>query len=147
MINLIPEIVLDYNVELLNDDAILEDWSDSRFVVKLYNAGDKVSIRMGSDTVPATVVKVSKSGKKLTIQEDKATALPWERKVVEGGFFAHVVNQEDQKWSIERDEAGSLFEHSLQSWRGIKVWAPKGCGADGRNKIVDGWRKFYDFNF
>jgi len=91
--------------------------------------GDGATILHYSDRTPATVVSISKSGKKIEIQEDNA-------------FPLHKGMTESQNWKIERNEKGRIHKASLRKdgqWRISDYCA---------NDVLIGKRmKYYDYSF
>lgn len=101
-----------------------------------------------SDVHAYTVIAVSKSGKRCTVQRDKARLLngvsssePDALQFEPGGFFGHTSGR--QRWEIERDPEGQTIEISLRKdgkWRRV--------GDASGNTFVIGTRvEHYDFNF
>ena len=101
-----------------------------------------------SDVHAYTVVAVAKSGKRCTVQRDKARLLngpisgePDALQFEVGGFFGHTSGR--QRWEIERDPEGQTIEISLRKdgrWREV--------GMSSGNTFVLGKRvEHYDFNF
>lgn len=120
-----------------------KDYRSAKFQV-----GDGVSISRYSDMDAGTVVEVSKSGKRVKVQLDKATLSPdFKPEFIIGGFAGHCINQQDQTYTYEIDPDGRIEEFTLRTWRGVKVWTPKGCTPDGSSAIYHGRRSFHDYNF
>ena len=92
-----------------------------------------------SDITPYEVVRVV-SDKTLEIRALRATALPWERQWVRGGFLGTVINQTDQQWSLESDPTAPVERIRLTK-RG--EWRNR-----NRKFVLDTQPvKFYDYNF
>ena len=101
-----------------------------------------------SDTYAHTVIAVSKSGKRCTVQRDKATLLngamsgePDALQFYPGGYVGHTSGR--QRWEIERDPEGKTMVLSLRKdgkWREL--------GYTSGSHFVLGKRvEHYDFNF
>lgn len=103
-----------------------------------------------SDTQAWTVIAVSKSGREVTLQRDKATLLNGGNsgeadalKFDVGGFCAHVSGE--QRYEIERDPEGITRKFSL---RNNGTWRAVGESAKGGQRAILGKRhEDYDFNF
>lgn len=114
----------------------------SRFAL---SPGSRVGIRGWSDIAPGTVVGCSRSGRRVTVRVDGAQLHPdWKPELIPGGFSAHCVNQHEQKWLIYEDLDGPTVDYSL---RHDGQWWAVGQTVGSGSRLVDGWRKFYDFNF
>ena len=104
--------------------------------------GMGVTVLGWSDADPYEIVKVSPSGKTLTIRAMKATRNPdWKMDWVVGGFAGHLKNQDAQEWIIESDPTG---------WEVRANWSNKFDRFQSkRGKLAKdhGARKYYDFNF
>lgn len=94
--------------------------------------GQKCAYRIWTDVEPCTVVEVSKSGKKVVVQMDKAAK--------------NKAEWPAQDWEIERDENGSLATFTL---RKNGVWKRKGVKMReaGATLSFNGWRKYSDPSF
>ena len=101
-----------------------------------------------SDVHSYTVVAVSKSGKRCTVQRDKSRLLngpisgePDALVFEPGGYVGHTSGR--QRWEIERDPEGKVVEISLRkNGRWMEV------GLSSGNHFVIGKRiEHYDFNF
>ena len=92
-----------------------------------------------SDITPYEVVRVV-SGKTLEIRPMRTEPLPWERQWVPGGFCGTIINQTDQKWSIESDPTAPVERIRLSK---TGEWRKR-----NRRFILDHEPvKFYDYNF
>lgn len=100
--------------------------------------GDGVTVCFYTDREAYTVIKRTK--RTITIQRDKATLSTDFKPVFEiGGFCAYCTNNNDQKYTYERDENGSIITCR---------WSEKnGCFMHGHCRIINGRREFYDYNF
>jgi hypothetical protein len=106
-----------------------------------FKVGDGATQWIGTDGRAYTVIKVSPSGKTITLQRDKATIDPaFKPDFHPGGFVGHVSNQHDQRWTCEPDPSGQVITARLTT-RGWKT--PGSTRAD----IRPGRREFYDYNF
>ena len=104
--------------------------------------GMGVTVLGWSDADPYEIVKISPSGKTLTIREMKATRNPeWKMEWVQGGFAGHLKNQDEQEWIIESDPDG--FEIRANWSNKFNRFQSK-LGKLGKDH---GARKHYDFNF
>jgi hypothetical protein len=109
-----------------------------------YKVGDHATWHVGSDAFPYTVVKVSPSGKTITMRADKATIDPtWKMDFSPGGFVGHVNNNYEQRWIIEEDPNGSLRTARLTK----RGWRTASCPGTRRSDISKAWRRFHDYNF
>lgn len=100
--------------------------------------GDKAHIKTYTDISPCTVIK--RTAKSITVRVDKAVLDPtWKPEFIPGGFSAHCVNNNEQRWIITDDPNGEIevFRfHKNVGWvatNGLTLY-PK-------------WMKFYDYNF
>jgi hypothetical protein len=113
-----------------------------RFTLAL---GSRVGIRGWSDIHPATVVSMSRTGRRVTVRQDTADLHPdWSPEIVPGGFAGHCSNQYTQQWVITDNPDGPLMEFSL---RQDGQWWASGSKVGSTYRLIEGWRKFYDFNF
>tara|TARA_R100000808_G_C2154113_1_gene164851 strand:+ start:354 stop:722 length:369 start_codon:yes stop_codon:yes gene_type:complete len=91
-----------------------------------------------SDAHPYEIIKVSDSGKTLTIRSMESKLDPtWKPEMVAGGYSAHCVNNNSQKWIIKSDAKG----YTLKVRLGKKGYS-KGTFRVGLNPI-----RHYDYNF
>jgi hypothetical protein len=108
------------------------------FTKDTLKVGDKVHRIMYSDRVPGTIVEVSRNGREIKFQEDKA-------KPTKSGLpMGH------QDWIIERNEKGPISTFTWRSRRGKPVgYVPKGVNSPScmRNSIGAGWHYYYDWSF
>lgn len=118
--------------------------------------GDGATVRGWSDRYACTIIEVSKSGKSVKIQRDKATLLngpdsgePDALKVYPGGFAAHVSGT--QRYSYEPDPEGVIYEVSYRkpsTWNADGCWVIKGESVRGGRRVTMGQRyEYYDYNF
>jgi len=101
--------------------------------------GDGATVHFWSDSHAGTIIKVTKST--ITVQRDKATLDPdFKPEFIPGGFCAHCTNQEEQKYTYERDPKGELYTFH---------WSNKynSYGQPGDLMATSGRREFYDYNF
>jgi len=128
--------------------TIQEVPQDSRYPFDIFKVGDGCTYHMYSDAHAYTVIKVSKSGKKVLVQRDKATlSKDFKPEVIPGGFAGHCINQREQSYTYERDEEGLTRSFSLRKWRGRYVWCQTGTHCDGRMELGKDRHEFYDYNF
>src|SRR5512146_212575 len=74
-----------------------------------FEVGDGATYRLYTDSYACTVIAVSKSGKTITLQRDKATLNPsFKPDFHPGGFAGHVSNQYEQSYTYERDPHGEI---------------------------------------
>ena len=95
-----------------------------------------------SDANPYEIIKVSPSGKALTLRAMSATRDPeWKMDWVQGGFAGHLKNQEQQKWIIKSDPNGfelrANWSNKFERFHSKRGYLAQDHGA----------RKYYDFNF
>ncbi len=130
-----------------------------RSFAPIYEVGDGITRLIGSDSHAYTVIAVSKSGKQITVQRDKAILDPaFKPDTIVGGFAGHTANNNAQSYSYERDADGEIDKVSLRT----TTWDPK--HNSGVSKFQDWvtvgvptrstagkWRpgrsEFYDYNF
>ena len=113
-----------------------------------FRIGDRVNLPRWTDVVPGTVVNVKRKGREVHVRVDNAELAQGEKpEIITGGFAGHCTNQSELKWDITENPDGHIEIFTVRKWRGKFVWTPKGCSPDGRNRVVHGWRKFYDYNF
>ncbi len=101
--------------------------------------GDGVTVCIGTDKDPCTVIKKTKA--MLVIQADRATLNPdFHPEFVVGGFCGRCVNQDEQRYTYERDEKGYIY---------TAHWSEKRLGwfVFGHSRVVLGREKFHDYNF
>ena len=101
--------------------------------------GDGVTVNLWSDRYAATVIKVTKSS--VTVRRDKATLNPdFKPEWIPGGFAAHCTNQEEQSYTYEPDESGTVYTFR---------WSNKyqRYGQPGNLSLSKGRHEFYDYNF
>lgn len=109
----------------------------SRFYQGL-EVGDGVTVHLYSDSEAYTIIK--RTAKTITLQRDIATLDPnFKPKFIEGGFCGHCVNQNEQKYTYERDPNGHIITARWSDKRGAFIYLDKVVTA-GRNE-------FYDYNF
>lgn len=94
--------------------------------------GMGVTMLSWTDRHPATIIEVSKSGKKITIQEDS-----WTRTDNNGMSDA-------QSYTFERDPNGYTAEYSL---RKNGRWVAVGSPQNGSSLLVGHRSKYYDYSF
>ena len=85
-----------------------------------------------TDREPATIIEVSKSGKKITIQADIAT------RTDDNGM------SESQSYTFERNPKAYATEYSL---RKNGRWVRVGDSMTGSSLLVGHRSKYYDFSF
>ena len=120
----------------------------------------KITVGMGasvhgySDSHAATVVSISKSGKRVTLRADTATLLngatsgePDALQCSPGGFCGHTSGT--QRWAYEPDPNGSEQEFSLRTLpNGEPRWVRVGESLrGGATASLNGRFHHYDFNF
>ena len=95
--------------------------------------GQGATLLLWSDRKPATVVAVSRSGLKVTVQEDRAT------RTDENGM------SESQSYTYERDPEGWTYTFTL---RKNGSWVEEGSKMRSGTRLALGRReKYYDFSF
>lgn len=121
---------------------------DERYPFDYFKVGDGATRHLYSDSHAGTVIKVSKNGKRVWIQDDDAKLDPnFKPEIIPGGFVGRCVNQNEQRYTYERNPEGTIREFSIRKWRGRYVWTTKGSNPDGRQEITLGRHKFHDYNF
>lgn len=131
---------MDFSEDHKIDDRI----NELKRVIKIeerreVKVGDGVTVRYYSDSEAYTVIKRTKST--ITIQRDKATLDPnFKPEFIAGGFAGHCVNQNEQTYTYERDENGTIQTARWSEKDGM--FKVNGC-----LKVFNGRREFYDYNF
>lgn len=116
--------------------------AEAKMFADWYNEMDvneHAHIQHYSDVSPCTVVKRTKTT--ITVRYDKAERDPnWKPEWVVGGFAAHCLNNDEQRWIIEEDPAGEV-----ETFR----WHKRdNCFMNtSGEKLLPGWAKHYDYNF
>lgn len=101
--------------------------------------GDGATVYLYSDSHAGTIVKVTK--RSVTVRRDKATLNPnFKPEIIPGGFCGHCINQDEQSYTYEPDENGSLT---------TVYWSKKHnqYGLPGNLQLGKGRHEFYDYNF
>ena len=98
-----------------------------------------------TDKYAGTIIRVTE--KRMDVQRDKAIINPnWKPLVQLGGFVGHCTNQDEQKYTYERNPEGEIFHCSLRtSDTGKSYW--KLCGSKRQMVKVGVREEFYDYNF
>lgn len=111
--------------------------------------GAGVSICGYSDRHACSIIEVSKSGKSIKVQRDKAVLLNGPQSGEEdalhfspGGFCGHMSGR--QRYSYEADPEGGVRTFSL---RKNGRWVQKGESAKGGSRLIEGRSEHYDYNF
>lgn len=116
-----------------------------REVVVVPEVGMGATICGHTNKMAGTIIRVTE--KRMDVQRDKAIINPnWKPLVQLGGFVGHCINQDEQKYTYERDTQGEVFHCSLRTTdAGKSYW--KLCGSK-RSMVKVGVREeFYDYNF
>jgi hypothetical protein len=104
-----------------------------------FAVGEGATERLYTDSHAYTVIKVSPSGKTITIQRDTATLSPdFKPETILGGFVGHTVNQHEQSYTYEADPEGATF---------TARYTKRGWTTPGGSRIGHGRHEFYDYNF
>lgn len=100
--------------------------------------GDGATIFLWPDREAYTIIK--RTPCTLTLRRCKATLKPeWEPIWYEGCFVGHCVNQNEQDYTYEEDENGSVVTvHWSNKWKHFR---------NGTCNVIPGRREFYDYNF
>ena len=105
--------------------------------------GDGATVCFFSDRRAGTIINVSKSGKKVDVQLDKATLINRdELEFSPGGFCCHV--EGIQKYAYEPDPDGVIWRFSL---RKNGKYVRSGDSINGTRLILGIRAEHYDFNF
>lgn len=126
---------------MTKDKLLIKSPWDFNFKPKV---GMGVTELLYSDRHSYTIIKVSPSGKTITIQRDKCTLL--NRDDLEfhvGGFCAHCSNQSQQRWWCGPDPDSDDIR--IASLRKDGTWRLKGCKTAGQ--LIEGRHEFFDYNF
>lgn len=103
------------------------------------DVGEHAHIQHWSDVDPCTVIKRTKTS--ITVRYDKGELDPeWKPEFEIGGFAAHCLNNDDQKWIISEDENGRV---DTFRWHKRENCFVNKAG----EKLLPGWAKKYDYNF
>jgi len=103
--------------------------------------GQGVSVCSYSDVEPYEVVKISKTGKKITLRAMNYKQINKENLEFNvGGFAANCSNQRKQEWEITSNTEGATI---TANWSEKKKMYTTGYG---RVDLASA-RRFYDFNF
>lgn len=103
-----------------------------------FEPGDGASVRLFTDAHAYTVIRVSPSGKTITLQRAKATLDPdWKPEIIPGGFAGHTANNHEQRWTCEPDPNGQVITARFTR----RGWMRKG------QHVSHGYREHYDYNF
>lgn len=103
-----------------------------------FEPGDGASIRLHTDAHAYTVIRVSPSGKTITLQRAKATLDPeWKPETIPGGFAGHTVNNREQRWICEPDPDGAVTTARFTR----RGWMRQG------QRVSHGYHEHYDYNF
>lgn len=101
--------------------------------------GDGITIDLWSDSHAYTIIK--RTPKTITIQRDEATlSKDFKPEWIPGGFAGHCVNQNEQRWTYERNPNGEVR---------VLHWSDKlnGWKTEFGYKARLGRHEFYDYNF
>lgn len=100
--------------------------------------GDGCTLVYFTDKEAYTVIRKTKT--MIVMQRDRAIKDPnFKPEWIPGGFSAHCLNNEDQKYTYERDEDGSVIKAYWHESEGC--YMHQGC------KVINGRHEFYDYNF
>lgn len=103
--------------------------------------GQGASVCGWSDSRAYTVIKVSRNGKKITLQRAIATkSKDFIPEWIEGGFAGHCVNNNEQTYTYEANPKGNIVHAYLRKNGRFYV---DGCSLVN----LDGYNEFYDYNF
>jgi hypothetical protein len=113
-------------------------------LIPKFKVGDGATWVVHTDRHAGTIVEVSKSGKKITLQRDTATRLT-DPEFLAGGFSAHCTNNNEIEYSYEQNPEGAKSVFTL---RANGEWKLQNTSADGYgNNLIAGRREHYDYNF
>lgn len=143
---IVEEIRADIRARAKYKDHIENYWDMERELMRDINiekrreleVGDGCTYHLWSDSHACTVIK--RTPKTITIQRDKATLDPnFKPEWIPGGFAGHCVNQDEQRYSYERDPNGEII---------TARWSEKRGGFVYLDKIISlGRDEYYDYNF
>jgi len=116
--------------------------------------GDGISYKSYTDIFPCTIIYRSPGGGRIKAQEDNAKLLnAHELKFVPGGFAAHCLNQEVQKYEYSRNYEGRIVTFTRRMWedsngnRRVR-WKLRGSKTrDVAGNVYPGRKKFHDYNY
>lgn len=134
-----------YSVE--DAEKVVKEIQDRLAPMKV---GDGAAVAFYSDIHACTVIAVSKDGKKITVQADKATLLngfksgePDALQFSPGGFCGHTSGT--QRYAFEANPEGKTYEFSL---RLNGEWRAKGKSMNGTGtRLIKRRTHHYDYNF
>lgn len=101
--------------------------------------GGGATVCLYTDRYACTIIKVTKQT--VTVRRDKATlSEDFKPEFIIGGFAAHCTNNNEQSWTYEPDENGTLYTIH---------WSKKynSYGQPGNLRLIKGRSEFYDYNF
>jgi len=124
----------DESSEMPEEATIMELITITKVAPATPKVGDGASLIFWSDRHACTVIAVSPSGKKITVQQDKATR-------VDGNGMSDM-----QSYSFECDPNGAIYQFSL---RKNGEWCMVGDSSRGGGVVcsVTGRYEYYDFSF
>ena len=103
------------------------------------NVGDGVTVHYWTDSEAYTVI--ARTAQSLTLRRDKAVLDPnFKPEFIPGGFFGTVVNQNEQSYTYEQDENGSVVKAYYSK-------AKRGFFVSKSLRVTKGRHEFYDYNF
>ena len=106
-----------------------------------HDVGDGATLCLYTDREACTVIAKTKTT--ITLQRDKATLdKGFKPDWVVGGFSAHCTNQDEQKWTYERDPNGEITKCYWSERLGRYT-----TGGDQSVRVMPGRHEFYDYNF
>ena len=120
----------------------------------LFRVGDGATFTLYTDRQACTVIKVSPSGKTITLRYDKQKLLngpssgePDALTVHPGGFAMHVTGR--QRWHTEPDLDGTVIKASLRTLpSGRQVWKQTGHPTRSPGcSVTPGRHPYYDYNY
>lgn len=118
--------------------SITQDYVSYPLVV-----GDQVTICRYTDRHSYTVIKISASGKTLTLQRDNCRRLDAPVTIPEG-WSGHTINNSSIRWECTPNPDGNTTTASI---RKNGKWVEKGYKIGEGGRVIRGSHEHYDYNF
>lgn len=130
----------DFMEFILTDYLRKAEWANNHILTPATaKVGNGATICLWSDRHACTIIKVTKTT--VTVRRDKATLKPeFKPDFIVGGFSVHCTNQEEQDYTYEADENGTVETF---------YWSNKynQYGTPNNPCLIRGRHEYYDYNF